>query len=211
MSMNSLNSSNAGPDETLASVSAVQAELFLYELVNLKDKPEAAGRFKRRFEEFIPRSVGYAKRSVVKTRAAENFQQDYPLPQDLWRLRKMVQRIWREPDLRTQEWLVFRLRQNELIAIEPRFSALEAFDVRMPPPTRFEQCLRYLLRSANRLRYCDNEECAAPYFFAKRRSQKYCSDPCSLPAQRKFKLRWWSEHGSQWRKRHSKNKLRKGR
>jgi predicted RNA-binding Zn ribbon-like protein len=211
MSMDSLDSSKNRPDDPLASVSAMQAELFLLELANLQDKPEAVERFQRMFKDFLPGSVGYAKRGVTKNKAAEDFQADYPLPEDLWRLRNMVQRIWREPDLRTQEWLVFLLRRNELIASDSRFGAPEAFNVHVPPPTRFELCLRHMLRSADRLRYCQNDGCLTPYFIARRRSQKYCSDACALPAQRKFKLRWWSEHGSQWRKRHSKSKSRKRR
>ena len=211
MSITSENSSKAQPDEALAIVSAAQAEFFLQELANLRDKPEAATRFQRRFEDFMPRSVRYARRGVVKTKAADGFGQDYPLPDQLWRLRTMVQRIWRELDSRTQEWLVFRLRQNELIAIDSRFGALEAFDVHVPPPTPFEQCLRHLLRAADRLRYCGNDQCVAPYFFAKRRSQKYCSDACALPAQRKYKRDWWVSHGSSWRKGHRRKKSKKGR
>lgn len=53
---------------------------------------------------------------------------------------------------------------------------------------------------ADLMRLCPNPTCPAPYFIAKRRSQKYCSDACSLPAQREFKKAWWREHGSDWRK-----------
>ncbi len=55
------------------------------------------------------------------------------------------------------------------------------------------------LHIADRLRVCPNGGCPAPYFIAKRRSQKYCSEACALPAQREFKRAWWTEHGAQWR------------
>lgn len=51
-------------------------------------------------------------------------------------------------------------------------------------------CLTY----ANHLIFCRNQECPAPYFLAKRRDQKYCSDICATPAKRASKLRWWHEN-----------------
>jgi hypothetical protein len=56
------------------------------------------------------------------------------------------------------------------------------------------------LQVADRMKYCPNPSCAAPYFIAKRRSQKYCCDTCALPSQREFKRQWWAEHGNAWRK-----------
>jgi len=55
------------------------------------------------------------------------------------------------------------------------------------------------LHVADRMRFCPNPGCPAPYFIAARRSQKYCSEACALPAQREFKRAWWAEHGTQWR------------
>jgi len=51
-------------------------------------------------------------------------------------------------------------------------------------------CLTY----ADRLAFCWNPKCPAPYFLAKRRDQKYCSDICTTPAKRAAKLKWWHEH-----------------
>jgi len=47
---------------------------------------------------------------------------------------------------------------------------------------------------ADRLAFCMNTKCPAPYFLFKRRDQKYCSDICATPAKRAAKLRWWHEH-----------------
>jgi hypothetical protein len=47
-----------------------------------------------------------------------------------------------------------------------------------------------------RTRKCRNPTCAAPYFLASRRDQKFCDEKCSrLVANR----RWWSKNGQQWR------------
>ncbi len=64
----------------------------------------------------------------------------------------------------------------------------------------FAQVLLRAFEIADRMRRCPNPDCPAPYFIAQRRSQKYCSDACALPAQREFKRDWWREHGSSWRR-----------
>lgn len=46
----------------------------------------------------------------------------------------------------------------------------------------------------DRLAFCQNSECPAPYFLAKRLDQKYCSNECAWPAKRAAKLKWWHEH-----------------
>ncbi len=74
-----------------------------------------------------------------------------------------------------------------------------------------DPCIAVILRAmslATRLRFCPNASCPAPYFVARRRSQKYCSDACALPSQREFKRRWWAEHGEARRKAPSKRSRR---
>jgi hypothetical protein len=41
------------------------------------------------------------------------------------------------------------------------------------------------------LRYCGNPDCAAPYFIAKRKDQRYCGEECASPAKKDAKLRYW--------------------
>ena len=48
---------------------------------------------------------------------------------------------------------------------------------------------------ADRLKFCGND-CSTPYFLAKRKDQKYCSEKCAAPAKREAKLRWWHENRS---------------
>jgi hypothetical protein len=123
-------------------------------------------------------------------------------------VRDALRAIWREPDVRRREWLTFRVREHLMAKTDPRFMHAEGVisgpEVnlidRLPPPSPFEQVIMQLLKSADRARYCASPDCPAPYFLAKRRSQKYCSDACSKPAQSEFKRRWWAEHGEAWRK-----------
>lgn len=118
----------------------------------------------------------------------------------LYQLRDALRGAWREPDRRTREWRVLLLKQKDLINRDGRFAELDAFYLQLPPPSPFEQALTIFLRSGDRAHYCGNPDCPAPHFLAKRRSQRFCSDACALPAQREFKRQWWREHGEEWRK-----------
>ena len=47
------------------------------------------------------------------------------------------------------------------------------------------------IHHADRFGSCRNPGCPAPYFFARRHDQRYCSSVCAGPAKRAAKLRWW--------------------
>lgn len=71
-----------------------------------------------------------------------------------------------------------------------------------PQPTHFERLVYTLQRLGRRARHCENSDCQWPYFFASRRTQRYCSNACAVPAQREAKRRWWdSNREEQLRKR----------
>jgi hypothetical protein len=47
------------------------------------------------------------------------------------------------------------------------------------------------------LRKCENPDCAAPYFIARRRNKVFCSEDCAhLIAAR----RWWARRGNEWQR-----------
>ncbi len=63
-----------------------------------------------------------------------------------------------------------------------------------------------LLRSRELTKYCANRECPAPYYIARRKSQRYCGDHCAELFELEAKRNWWKEHGSDWREsRHKSN------
>lgn len=117
----------------------------------------------------------------------------------IWRLGQMLRGVWDQPEHRTREWGAFLLLLSVRTAAGSRHGSVWGFDGPLPPPSPFEEVLLHLTRSGDRARHCQNPDCPAPYFFAKRRSQKYCSDGCALPAQREAKRRWWAERGTEWR------------
>jgi hypothetical protein len=118
-------------------------------------------------------------------------------------LRNQVRRVWIEPDLRTKRYGVFLLWKSAMFT--PNWVDHD-IPRGLPPPTPFEQAIQLLIDDAELARYCGNPDCFAPYFFATRRNQKYCSDACSVPAQREFKRQWWAEHGEEWRAKRSSRK-----
>jgi hypothetical protein len=67
------------------------------------------------------------------------------------------------------------------------------------------------VHAADMMRVCQNPSCPARYFLAQRSTQRFCSDGCSLPAQRQYKRNWWKGRGSAWRKEHKKKKVRSNR
>jgi hypothetical protein len=65
-----------------------------------------------------------------------------------------------------------------------------------PPaqPSPLEAVFHYLWQHMEHALHCANPECPAPYFFATKKNQKYCSPECAEPARRASKLRWWNDN-----------------
>jgi hypothetical protein len=61
---------------------------------------------------------------------------------------------------------------------------------------------------SERLRVCARPECPHPYFVARHLKQQYCNDSCAAWGQRQWKLRWWAEHGKDWRNRNATKRSR---
>lgn len=126
-------------------------------------------------------------------------------------IRGLLRLVWREPDSRTKDYLLFILQQR---AIQGSIVDIDRFPypLPLPPPSGFEQAIIFFRKSSYRTLYCGNAECPAPYLFAKRRNQKYCSAICAESSQRESKRKWWAEHGEEWRsKRQTKQVSKKGR
>jgi hypothetical protein len=73
------------------------------------------------------------------------------------------------------------------------------------PRTEFEHALYALFRQSALAKVCANRDCPAPYFIAEKTAQRYHSD-CAQVFQRQWKLQWWKEHGSKWRRKRSREK-----
>jgi hypothetical protein len=119
-------------------------------------------------------------------------------------LRDTLRVIWRTPDVKSKQWGLFRISQDFFLQGDPhmiRRSEGRGLDFLLSwkPPTRTELFLLALMEWADFLRYCNNEDCPAPYFIATKRTQKYCSRDCAKPFQQEAKRRWWATTGRQRR------------
>ena len=75
--------------------------------------------------------------------------------------------------------------------------------------TQFQRACYVLLKNSARAKFCPNPECPAPYFIARRATQKYCCLDCLKPFQKKWRLDWWNRAGSK-RRRSANSKRSRG-
>jgi hypothetical protein len=76
------------------------------------------------------------------------------------------------------------------------------------------QLVQGVLEQYGRFAVCENPDCPARFFLAKRSDQKYCErGECTAYAQRKYALKWWNRKGKTQRKRKAgrKTSSKKGR
>jgi hypothetical protein len=192
------NSSASGPSRDLAMGASAEAKRFLIELANLAEDAKAAERFERRFSDFLEWKLGTTARLNISlidtTLECVNSTQLDMRHWGLLQLRDALRSIWKSPDLRTKQWQIFLLQADPTMS-GPMLSLVP------PPLTPFQQAMTYLFKRAEKTRYCHNGDCLSPYFLAMRKSQKYCSEDCALPAQRASKRQWWQSNGPEWRTR----------
>ena len=203
---------NSSSIETLQSlarrIDRGEAERFLVELLNLRTEDQGAvRRFGQMFEDYVPyepvyfvmrenptqeereaaTNVANAVRPTLNTRSFD-------------RLKSSLKDAWVQPTTLAREVAVLGVLHEALNNYLREESVLPEVEHRAHRAYgNIVLTLLHAERIADRMRYCPNPHCAAPHFIAKRRSQKYCSDLCSLPAQREFKRAWWDEHGKGWR------------
>ncbi len=135
-----------------------------------------------------------------------------------WELAAEIQaylrRAWEASDLRSREWFIFKARDKYhwqtvvMPLVHERFSAASDIEAevsryseeeeaaRHGPPrlTDFERAMYLFQRIADQARRCPNPDCPAPFFFAKRKNQRYCTEKCAAIGQREQKRDWWRQN-----------------
>jgi hypothetical protein len=160
----------------------------------------------------------------ARSRHADAFEDCPAIP--LLVIRDLLRKAWTAPDLRQQEWYLFRARHlhketvhrvrrvqeaakssAKLARENPTIpgtlaEAVMALAQSEPPPlTSFEEAAAYMQRNLHRVLYCPGAECPAPYFFRKKKGQRYCTDACAVPAMLAGKRRWWTENRAKSKRR----------
>lgn len=116
-------------------------------------------------------------------------------------LRDAIENMSGHQDVReNREQVVRPTTSVPLFKIDPREEMQFAFLMGLlllpeVPLTSFEAAMFYLqTQLTDSLRRCPNPTCPAPYFFATKKGQKFCSTVCAEPAQRESKRKWWNEN-----------------
>jgi hypothetical protein len=192
--------------QILGILSKKRAAAFLTDCANLRPTPESDKDAGFRPPGWWTRHAGIVPCPLLST-------DRMALSAALGFLSLLLQKGWDAPTLRERVWF-FREAESfsrrlgakdaELGLWGTSYEQLEApeyvFGVRFrfinPPaqPTRLEAAFYYLGQHMEHARHCANPECAAPYFFATKKNQKYCSSECAEPARRASKLRWWNDN-----------------
>lgn len=64
------------------------------------------------------------------------------------------------------------------------------------PQNELEEAIYALFRNSRLARVCENTDCPAPFFIAKRKSQRYCGEECASVYQKAWKRKWWNDKGA---------------
>ena len=95
-----------------------------------------------------------------------------------------------------------RSRGGPLVKAKIRWNR-RGFQFELRPDDLWRALCLAFIGFSDRMRKCQNPTCAAPYFLATRRDQKFCNETCS---RRVANRRWWNRHGAQWRQEKSEGK-----
>ncbi|MGO9863041.1 MAG: hypothetical protein ACLPLR_05480 [Terriglobales bacterium] len=196
-----LKSSGKRGHQILGVLSEKRAVAFLTDCANLESTPE------KKESELLRLSKLYA--DIVPLPALHTHQLE--LSSALGFIALLLQKGWDAPPPRERVWF-FRDAETysrHLLAKaadrgmwmtgypqSPGHTRVMTFHFVNPPahPTLLEAAFYYLGQHVEHAQHCANPDCPAPYFFATKKGQKYCSPECAQPARRASKLRWWNEN-----------------
>ncbi|HEV2491479.1 MAG TPA: hypothetical protein VG204_00240 [Terriglobia bacterium] len=189
-----------------ARVQPKRVERFLEELLNLRtNDAKALERFAKKFDDMLPKNILFAKEAYAPLVVGGDPSLRVNV---LLKARRFLAEAWRAPTMLAREISVLRLigsylQTNDeprgvdrsLVSYNQEYWAEEAIS----NVDAFFLVLLRALHTLDRMRFCPNPECLTPYFIARKRRQKYCSEVCAGAAQRELKRIWWAEHGDAWR------------
>jgi hypothetical protein len=192
---------------------------FLLDLLNSAAADGALlQQLRRKFPEFISRPEQLEKAaSLLKRRFFDAGKaSEWLQAQVAFVLRGNLRLAWREPEGLRRQTRLMRTEWPLWAAYDFFFRRLEQNPDENDPHLLATAATFYrLFEAANaavnlqgKFRYCANPECPTPFFFERRRGQRFCSELCAAHGNRESKKKWWDKHGKKWR-RDQKAKLRK--
>jgi hypothetical protein len=212
------NSSNSSAVRVLAEADLIRA---LEELANLRDEVAAFERFCTRWPE-----LAYFPAEMPDPHPVE----ETALPAKFWLIyerRQKLRDIWEGELLPLRQFLLPSDPPEEVRAeyIDRASSEIQVgflwdapftldwtrSEIIYKPKTEFQRAIYALFRKSALVKKCENPECPAPYFVARKANRRYCSENCAEVFQREAKRNWWAEHGEEWRQSRRKPRRRASR
>lgn len=134
-------------------------------------------------------------------------------------LARFLRLAWIARNARERNWYLFIVRQEYVRAILSTFAVLtrdgqggkkiaRRLTPGVPPETPFDWTVHHAqTQLAHKMTVCARgKECAAPYFFWRRKGQKYCGTDCRSVVLQQRNNDWWAKHGKQWRTKRRKSR-----
>lgn len=176
----------------------------LREFANLRD--EDAEKFRTKHPEFLLHPqlidfgwelgfigrVGASEQAVAHAKAIVDAQSNPAL-----RKRDVLRRIWRGDEY-ANDYLKLLLYSSQTTPHRVEFNWKRA-EIVYQPLDDFERAVYALFLNSRLAKVCENADCPAPYFIARRRAQRYCGEDCALVFQQEWKRNWWKKKGSKMR------------
>jgi len=166
----------------------VQLKRFLCELANAREEASHYEWLHKKFPTFFAAWVTMNELILYRDELRLLWHPRDGVPVQDWREYEAWQKI--RPDAEPGEMICNRwLKRSEigLLAVWDKTRRELIPSQADLPAILVYGCLLF----ADRLSYCGNPQCSAPWYIGKRRGQQYCSDECSWPAKKAAKKKWW--------------------
>jgi hypothetical protein len=210
-----INSSNSGTAKTLAEPELIRG---LVDLANLRDDPAAFERFHKRWHMLA---------DVYEETEGTHCIHETGIPPRFWLIfdrRQGLRDIWKQEEdhaaylrdflmpedppeeLRAKGYVGARDDESGYLWGSPFALDWNRSRIIYQPETEFQRAVYALFRKSALGKVCKNPNCPAPYFVARKATQRYCSDKCAEVFQQEWKRKWWAQHGNEWRRGKAKAK-----
>jgi hypothetical protein len=127
-------------------------------------------------------------------------------PEEIMKTRDELRRVWDQGTSATdkqavlERWSEWKPRSFQGLRYRPWVPLLAAGRVIAETHSLHGQLSQAVMEKFEHLARCQNPNCPAPYFLARRRDQRYCEQgECTKYGQREFALDWWNRKGKKRR------------
>jgi hypothetical protein len=188
---------------------------FLFDVVNFDGTDRSLLKHcSRKFPEFVPahEQLESAAKLIRGTLFDSVKPEQWVIDAFAYGLRANLRLAWREPEgyprfsrLMREDCLFWLTYDSFARKMEPRFSDA-LLESAVAPLYKLFEAANAAIELQDKMGYCGNPECPAPYFFETRRGQRFCSEECAGVGMREAKKRWWDKHGKEWRRKQGRQR-----